>query len=170
MRVPHVSSPDAYVGYYLDQAGGSNHAAYYQGARIQRGKGIGRFFGNMFRFAMPLLKRGVAHVGKALGRTGANILADAVSGSDIKDSAKTHFKSMGQGLAGDAAGYVLDRVKKDGDNQAGGRKRKRGAAKTPSAIRFPIFRQRGGYKRKRSSKNSQSKRIHKRSKVDIFSS
>jgi len=149
MRVQHVSDPDAYVGYYLDQAGGGT---YYHGSRMQRGYGIGSIFGKMFRFAMPLLKRGAMHVGKALGRTGANILADAASGSNIKDSAKSHFKTMGQGLAGDAAGYVLDRVNQD--KQEGGHKR---------------F-QKGGHKRKRVVKRGQSQHSHKRRKVDIFSS
>jgi hypothetical protein len=159
MRVQYVPDPNAYVGYYLDQAGGgTGDGVFYRGSRLQRGYGIGSIFAKMFRFAMPLFKRGVVHVGKALGKTGANILADAAAGSDIKDSAKTHFKTMGKNLAGNAADYVLDTINNQDNNQ-------------------DEVKQDGGrgvsgksHKRKRKSANSHYRASHKRSKVDIFSS
>lgn len=140
--VPYVPDPDIYVKYYLEQAGGGNQV-YYRGTRLQRGYGIGSIFSRLFRFAMPLLKRGASHVGQALARTGANVALDAAAGSDVKESAKEHLKTMGRRLVGDAAGYVKDQV---GD----GRKR--------------------GVKRKRSVDSRQSKRSRPRAKVDIFTS
>lgn len=117
MKVTHVSNPESFVGYYLDQAG-YGRGEYFQGTRMQRGYGIGSLFGKLFRFAMPLLKRGTKHVGQALARTGLNIAADAVQGGDIKDSARLHLKNVGRSLAEDAAGYIKSQVGQ-------GRKRKR---------------------------------------------
>lgn len=158
MYTKYISAPDTYVQYYLDQVGGNQNPGYYRGRRVQRGFGLGRLFSKMFRFAMPLFKRGAAHVGKALGRTGANILADAAAGTDIKDSAKTHLKNMGQQLVGDAAGYVLDQV----NNQS--------ADSTQSGGRVdvsPLTAARG-CKRKCTTTNDQSTPSSKREKVDFL--
>jgi hypothetical protein len=151
----HVSDPGTYVNYYLNQAGHGN-AAYYRGSRVQRGFGFGSIFSRLFRFAMPLIKRGAVHVGEALARTGANVAADAATGANIKESARTHFKNMGQRLVGDAAGYVKSQVGE------GGRKRKRRSVTKKSTGK--------GVKRKRSSSTHQKLRRRKRSKFDIFTS
>lgn len=126
MRVTYVPDPKTFVGYYLDQAGGGS-GQYFQGTQFQRGYGrrrqkgrgaIGNFFGKLFRFAMPLLKRGSKHVGQALARTGIDIASDAVQGGNIKESTKKHFKKLGNTLTDDASSYIKNQV-------GSGRKRKR---------------------------------------------
>jgi hypothetical protein len=113
---------------------------------------------------MPLFKRGAKHVGKAVGKTGASFLTDVVSGANPKESAKSHLKNMGKTLAGDAAGYVTDRLAQTtpqpqidpSENQSGG-------------ARF-AWRPKRGLKRKRTARKNHSTVRSKRSKSDAFSS
>jgi hypothetical protein len=156
MRSQYVSAPDAYINYFVEQAGGN---AVFRGTKIQRGYGLGSIFSRLFRFAMPLFKRGAKHVGKAVGKTGASFLTDVVSGANPKESAKSHLKTMGKTLAGDAAGYVTDTLAQTDlppENQSGG-------------ARF-AWRPKRGLKRKRATKKNHSTSRSKRSKSDAFSS
>jgi hypothetical protein len=163
MRSQYVSSPDAYVNYFIEQTGGGQNSAIFKGVRIQRGYGLGSIFSRMFRFAMPLFKRGVKHVAKTAGKTGVSFLSDAVSGANLKESAKSHLKSMGKSLAGDAAEYVTDRLANDNnesrdENQSGA-----------GTARFAWLPKRGR-KRKRTNKKNHSGARHKRSKLDALTS
>ena len=45
-----------YEDYYTRQVGGN--LPFFVGARVQRGHGLGNFFGSLIRSAMPLIKRG----------------------------------------------------------------------------------------------------------------
>jgi hypothetical protein len=184
MRSQYVSSPDAYVNYFIEQTGGGQNSAIFKGVRIQRGYGLGSIFSRMFRFAMPLFKRGVKHVAKTAGKTGVSFLTDAVSGANLKESAKSHLKSMGKSLAGDAAEYVTDRLANDNnesrdENQTGGTARfawfpknlgTRNVTSAQKNFAQKNFAQKRGRKRKRTNKKNHSGARHKRSKLDALTS
>jgi len=168
MRSQYVSVPDAYINYFVEQAGGN---AVFRGTKIQRGYGLGSIFSRLFRFAMPLFKRGAKHVGKAVGKTGASFLTDVVSGANLKESAKSHLKTMGKTLAGDAAEYVTDQLANDAltptepamdqpENQSGG---------ATYAWRPKNLDPKRGLKRKRAVKKNHSTTRRKRSKLDALS-
>jgi hypothetical protein len=177
MRSQYVSAPGAYVNYFVEQAGGGG--SIYRGMKVQRGYGLGSIFSRMFRFAMPMLKRGVKHVGKTLGKTGASFLTDAVSGVNMKEAAKSHLKAMGKSLAGDAAEYVTDQlgqqiaqqqqqvVSVDEDAQTGSGLyawRPNGLLPKNLGIKGP----KGGHKRKRAPRKNHSSSKRQRSKIDTL--
>jgi len=67
--------------YYINRAGrGLNTLGfgpvYSAPLYLQRGHGIGNFFGNLFRLVRPLLWSGAKAVGRETLRTGAKILTD----------------------------------------------------------------------------------------------
>lgn len=64
--------------YYCMQAGGGN---YFQGVRYQRGSG---FFGDIFRSALPLMRKAGKYFGKKILRAGGNVISDIASGSSIE--------------------------------------------------------------------------------------
>lgn len=57
-------------------------------ARTQLGTGIGSFFGSLFNFAKPLLRRGA----KELLNLGSNVANDVLAGENFKDTLKKHVK------------------------------------------------------------------------------
>lgn len=169
-RTQFAGVPDTYVDYYLDQAGFGD-GTIFQGHRIQRGYGLGSIFGKLFRFAMPLLKRGAKHAGQALAKTGVNIASDALQGGDIRESSKTHFTNMGKTLASDAAGFL--------QSQAGkGNKRKRVSGPGHNGtnprggkyVSFALARPAAGLKRKRETLLAHKQPRDSRGRFDIFSS
>lgn len=95
MIVPYDSnsSSKTYVDYYTKQIGGD--LPFFAGSRIQRGRGIGGVFGQLFKGARPLLTQALKVAGKELLKTGANIAKDALQGNNVKQSAKRNFTSSG---------------------------------------------------------------------------
>lgn len=79
-----------YQNYY--QTGGDLHSGVgrvYIGKTFQRGAGVGSFLGGVFRYVLPLLKRGALTVGREALNTGLNIATDITNGkSDLKKSSK----------------------------------------------------------------------------------
>ena len=84
-RKVYESNPAHYKKFYLDQVGNGNA---FQGAAMQRGYGLGGILGGLFRAATPLLKQGAKVIGKRMLRTGLDIAGDALSGRNVKHSAK----------------------------------------------------------------------------------
>lgn len=76
-------SPDFRRGYGITSRGDIPF-----NARIQLGTGIGSFFGSLFNFAKPLLRRGA----KELLNLGSNVANDVLSGENFKDTLKKHVK------------------------------------------------------------------------------
>jgi hypothetical protein len=74
--------------YYSDQCGAGMNV--FQGARGQRGHGLGSMLSGLFRSAWPILKNFGLSIGKAFGRkvleTGANVVSDVVSGTKVQES------------------------------------------------------------------------------------
>jgi hypothetical protein len=70
----------------------------FVGARVQRGHGLGSFFGGLIRSAMPLIKRGALALGKGALKTGLGVAGDVLSGQSIKSSAKRRLKETGKDM------------------------------------------------------------------------
>lgn len=89
-----------YMQYYDTQVGGGGRINnVFVGAPYQRGHGIGRFLGGLFRSVFPLFKRGAKAIGKEALRAGLNVMED-ITTNDIpfKESIKRHAKDAGGNL------------------------------------------------------------------------
>jgi hypothetical protein len=110
----NMDSSNPYADYFMDSIG-KGPGRYYSGigqvykasSRYQRGygylgqmyrpptfrhggSGIGSALMSMFRFAMPLIKRGVRKLGTEAVDVASKIATDAIQGKDISESAKQH--------------------------------------------------------------------------------
>ena len=54
------------------------------------------FFSSLFRFAVPLLKKGGIGLAKHVLKTGSNIETDVEGGKSFKQAARDHFTETGQ--------------------------------------------------------------------------
>lgn len=77
MRTPYTRDDARYMSYYLNQAGGELPG--FIGASTQYGNGLGGIFRNLFRMAVPLLKRGFSIAKPHLKTAATNIFGDVVS-------------------------------------------------------------------------------------------
>lgn len=76
---------DLYTNYYLNQADGS--FSLYNGSAYQRGHGgIGSFLSGLFRFVLPMLKKGGEQIAKEVVRTSFNVVQDMEGDTDFKTS------------------------------------------------------------------------------------
>ena len=65
---------------------------YFQGARYQRGSGLGSILSGLVRSAVPMVMPGLKAVGKEVLKGGLNVLGDVVQGRDsIKQATKRRF-------------------------------------------------------------------------------
>lgn len=109
------SDPRDYENHYLQQTG--RGLPVFQGARVQKGHGLGNVLGSLFRSAMPLLKKGVKSLGKEALRTGVEIAGDVLDGRSIRESARNRGVAAGKRVAKRAVSSVV--------GSAGVKKRKR---------------------------------------------
>jgi len=116
-----------YRDYYKRQAGLGSSFPVFEGAEFQRGHGLGSLFSSLFRSSLPLLKRAGLYLGKQAVRTGLDIAQDAVNNRNIGESAKEHFKSMGNRIVDDAKNQIGQGTRR----RAPPIKRKRRAYKKP---------------------------------------
>ena len=70
----------------------------YVGSAYQRGHGIGKFLGGLFRKAIPLLSRGSKALGREALRTGLNVLTDVAQAVPLKESVRRRVKESGGNL------------------------------------------------------------------------
>lgn len=63
----------------------------FVGSRGQRGHGLGSILGGLFRSAVPVVKRGLASLGKNAVKTGLSIASDVLEGKNAGDSAKSRL-------------------------------------------------------------------------------
>lgn len=134
MIVPYVidRSDEYYRNYYENQVG--NGLAVFKGATVQRGHGIGGFFSNLFKGAMPLLKSGLKTVGKELLSAGADIARDALQGEDVGAAAKRRMLVSGDNLLakfsdkmkGNGFRPIIQRQRVAGNRRAEAKKRRKG--------------------------------------------
>ena len=69
-----------YEQYYANQCG--NGMNVFQGARGQRGHGLGSMLSGLFRSALPMIK----NFGRNALQTGLNVATDVVEGTNFRDS------------------------------------------------------------------------------------
>lgn len=89
-----------YTNYYENQVGGGGRiGSIFVGAPYQRGHGIGRFLGGLFRSVLPLLTKGAKAIGKEALRSGLHVIED-VSGNHIpfKESLRRRAAESGENL------------------------------------------------------------------------
>src|SRR4051812_33473332 len=80
------ASRSMYEDYYMQQSGSG--LPVFQGPRGQRGNGLGSTLCDLFRSAVPMLKRGLATFGKHALKTGLEIAGDVSEGKSFRDSAR----------------------------------------------------------------------------------
>lgn len=110
MLVPYECNLSRFEDHYVNQAG--NGLAYYRGQPSQKGYGIGGWFKNLFRTALPLLAKGAKSVGKEVLRTTSHIASDVLEGQNFQESAEKRAKEAGQLLAKKAINKANDMLGK----------------------------------------------------------
>src|SRR5215470_16234911 len=89
------ASRQMYLDYYRGQNGRGGIPVFI-GHRGQRGHGLGSILSGFFRFAFPLIKKGLGFVSKQLGKqalsTGYDIVKDIAEGKPLGEAAKTRVK------------------------------------------------------------------------------
>jgi hypothetical protein len=99
-----MASTNPYVDYYVNQVGHGHPA--YGGVSVQHGRGLGQTIGNLFRSAVPLLKRGALALGKKALTTGARIVGDIASGQKFGDAMKGRLQEGAKELLDQAVESV----------------------------------------------------------------
>ncbi len=111
-RVPYIPDGEAYRRHY----GAGGIPGVFRGEVRQDGHGLGGLLSSLFRKVAPLLASTAKTAGKALLRSGAQVLSDVVSGDrDLKSSLKQ------RGIEG-LRTIVSDIVKPSTSNQGRGGK------------------------------------------------
>ena len=85
---------------------GNGAMAYFHGAPVQRGYGLGGLLSGLWRSAVPLLKRGAKAVGKTLLSSGMDVAGDVLSGKNLKTSVKSRAKEATDQLTNQAVKRV----------------------------------------------------------------
>lgn len=83
------SSPSFQRGY-----GGIQNPAHFYYDRDQLGEGIGSFLMNLFRYAKPMLRKGMHQVVDVASK----VASDAIEGRNVKDSLQQHTKEKANQL------------------------------------------------------------------------
>ena len=102
MRNRYLPHHRPYVDYYTGQVG--RGFPVFQGARTQKGSGLGGILGGLFKSALPLIKQGAKTLGREALRTGVELAQDAIEGKDIRSAAKGRIRSAGRNLTRRALG------------------------------------------------------------------
>ena len=134
--------------YYVSQAGSGG---VYMGSRGQSGHGIGSFFGNLFRSAVPYFKR----IGGQVLKQGARVASDVLGGQSWGESVRQRTREALNEYIGDPPPT---------DQSGSGLRRKYRKKKSSSSSKShgrPASKKRKRANRKKSKKN-------KKRKFDIF--
>src|SRR2546425_6412785 len=127
------ASRSMYEDYYMQQSGSG--LPVFQGSRGQRGHGIGSVLSELFRSAVPMLKRGLATFGKHALKTGLEIAGDVSEGKSFKDSARDRIvPTLLPGIKRFAEEELFN-------NQSGSGKRRKRARRLTKRKRKDIFTQ-----------------------------
>ena len=98
--------------YYEDQIGSG--LPVFQGAKYQRGHGLGSIFKSFYRWispifkqhALPVLKQGATTLGEEAVRTAANIANDALSGKKLERAAVDRAKEAVESISNKANNFI----------------------------------------------------------------
>jgi len=119
----------AYEDYYLKQSGSG--MPVFQGARMQRGHGLGSILSGFFRSAWPLIQTGAKAFGKQVLRTGLQIANDVAEGHKFKESSK---RRIPEGIKAFASSNDFNM-----QSGSGKKRRKRQTKKKNKRIKHDIF-------------------------------
>ena len=103
----------------------------YRGSTIQRGYGIGSIFKAIFRFLVPLFKKAspilktagkslAKKAGKAVLKSGANVLANAIKGEKIENSFKKELQKTRDNVSNSLkrkVNHILNAGREDSTNK-----------------------------------------------------
>ena len=145
-----MKSDNPYVAYFVNQAKGKGHVQLggslpgFQGARMQKGFGLGSLFRGFYRTALPFAKTGAKLLGTTLLDTGANIMKDVAKGRNFRKSLEKRGKQGGveflnkvKTQMGGGQNRKRKRVIKDSDHS---RSKKRRVSKDAKSIKgVPAF-------------------------------
>lgn len=146
---PYIRDDARYMTYYTSQAGSGLPG--FMGSATQYGAGLGGMFRNLFRFAMPLLRRGfniaTPHIKTAAKAAAKNIAGDIVTsmvnrataprqeGSGFVVNHRRPLKRPPQNLQG----RDLSSRKRRKTNKCSNNTRKKSKAKRRGAVQTKIF-------------------------------
>jgi hypothetical protein len=154
---------DRYVKYYEQQAGGQIPVFRGRGNGgvgnyvSQQGNGIGDFLRNLFRIALPIVKKIGFAFGKQSLATGAQIMNDLeTTRQPIKQVFKTRINEAGTSLLNRAA-HSADTIM-SGGRGVKAKTRKRKAHSTTGVKRTTTSRRKKTSRAKPSSRNKKKKR------------
>lgn len=163
-----------YTDYYLKQVGrGQADIGFlYRGGRggVQKGRGVGSFFSNLFRHLKPLFSTGLTAVAEQALNSGSTLLNE-IGKKPIKQILKEQGKTAAKNLAVRSVNS-LKRKMQTGSGIKGKRRRK--------SVQSTVVRQVGGKKRRKKPKKKvkrvggKKKKSVKRTKkrksrvIDIF--
>lgn len=119
----------AYEDYYLKQSGSG--MPVFQGARMQRGHGLGSILSGFFRSAWPLIQTGAKAFGKQVLRTGLQIANDVAEGQKFKESSK---RRIPEGIKAFASSNDFNM-----QSGSGKKRRKRQTKKKNKRVKHDIF-------------------------------
>ena len=141
---------NSYTDFYARQAQSGVGSLYHPG---QKGRGLGNFFGSIFRSVYPYIKSGFSALTGELLKGGVGLLEDTVRQVPIKESITNRVQTFGKNLTDRAVKTMTG---------SGLRKRKRKASAAQSAV---SRRRRKTKKRKVQRKRKPVKRlVHKKKK------
>lgn len=84
-----------YLNYYQKQANTGVGTSYYA---HQTGRGLGNWFGNIFRSLLPLLKSGYSAVKDEIVSGGVGLLSDTINQVPISESLENRVRKAGTNL------------------------------------------------------------------------
>ena len=126
MNRKHISSTEHYKQYYINQALQKGGGPYFAGRLFQKGAGIGSIFASLFKRALPFLSSASSQIGKVALKTGANVLADTVSGQRFQDSLKNRLRESGRELKRNA----INKLQSTLASQTGAGKKRRATSQS----------------------------------------
>ena len=142
---PYIRDDGRYISYYTNQAGSGLPG--YAGAPTQYGGGLGGMFRNLFRYALPLLRRGFNIATPHIKTAAKNIVGDVVTsmvsratapkqdGSGFVVNSRRPLKRPPQSLQG----RDLTAKKRRKTNKCTGAKRKKSKAKRRGSVQTKSF-------------------------------
>lgn len=113
--------------YYTVNYQTGNGLKAFRGPAFQRGYGLGGFFKGLARSFAPVLKQGLAKVGKKALKAGVQVFQDVSQGKSLKQSIKSRGKQNIEEMFTDIRGGIKDKLtsRKRAVNAKGSRKKKK---------------------------------------------
>jgi hypothetical protein len=122
--------PDLQSGYGI-----LTRSSIMNGQRVQLGTGIGSFFGKLFQFAKPLLKRGA----KEVLNIGTDIANDVLEGNNARTSVKKHVKRRVQELLPTSIADAVNKRIGSGKQRRSKRKSSAGKRRVTKRDKYPVL-------------------------------